>query len=336
MKIKNSQELYEILENAKEILIIQGDNPDGDSLASSLALEQILHDQGKNPHMYCGISIPAHLKYLPGWDRVSNEIPKSFDVSIIVDCSAITLLETAEKSGKLSWIASKPTIIIDHHQVDNTVDFAKLIVNISSAVSTGEVIYELGTALKWDMSINALNMIAVSILSDSLGLMSQGTSARSIHIVAELVEKGVNLPEIDNERRELMRKSVDLVKYKGRLLQRIEYSEDNLIATIVIPWNEIEEYSSSYNPSMLVMDDMRLTEGTAIAIAFKTYPDGRITGKIRANHGSAIANKIALEFGGDGHSYAAGFKTKKFDNVEKLKDECIKIATNLIKKQSND
>ena len=161
--------------------------------------------------------------------------------------------------------------------------------------------------------------------------MSQATTPKSIRTIAEIVDRGVNLPEIDNARRELMRKSPALVRYKGDLLNRIEYSQDNLVATVVIPWDEIEKYSHQYNPSMLVLDDMRLTEGTAVAIAFKTYPNGRVTGKIRANYGSAVANKLAEHFGGGGHPYAAGFKIASTDDFNKLKNECIEVASKLIK-----
>ncbi len=330
MKYKEGEDISNILEGAKQILIIQANNPDGDSLASSLALEQILHDLGKEPHMYCGMGIPTYLRYLPGWDRVEKDIPNSFDASIIVDCSSRSLLESADKSGQLSWVASKPTIIIDHHDAPNTIDFAKTVLNRPDAVSTGEVIYELAKQLGWELASNALDMIAISILADSLGLMSQGTSARSIHIIAELVEKGVNLAELDNARRELMRKSVDLVRYKADLLNRIEYHNNNRIATVDIPWNEIEKYSNAYNPSMLVIDDMRLTEGTEVAIAFKEYRDKKVTAKIRANYGHPVAGKLAEHLGGGGHPYAAGFKILDGRPLSDIKSECIKLANELL------
>ena len=73
--MSSANKVNELIKQAKDIVIIQADNPDGDSLASSLALEQILHDMGKTPYLYCGINIASHLKYLPGWDRVSSEMP---------------------------------------------------------------------------------------------------------------------------------------------------------------------------------------------------------------------------------------------------------------------
>ncbi len=325
-----TNEIKQLIDDAKAIVIMQADNPDGDSLASALALEQILHDMGKTPYLYCGINIAAHLKYLPGWDRVTSDIPHQFDLSIIVDCSSKALFETAGKTGQLSWVAAKPSIVLDHHDVENTIEFAKVVHNDIKAVSTGEVIYELAKQLDWPLDINALNMIAISILSDSLGLMTEATTARSIHIVAELVEQGVKLAEIDNARRELMRKSIDLVKYKGELLQRIEYHDNDRIATISIPWSEIEKYSNAYNPSMLVIDDMRLTEGTDVAIAFKEYRDKKVTAKIRCNYGKAVANRLAEHFGGGGHPYAAGFKITDGRSLSDIKAETIKITAELL------
>jgi phosphoesterase RecJ-like protein len=198
------------------------------------------------------------------------------------------------------------------------------------AVSTGEIIYELAKQLNWPLNIEAKSMIAVSILSDSLGLVSEATSARSIHIIAELVEGGVKLAQLDHDRKKLMRKSPEILNYKGKLLNRIEYYADNRVAMVVIPWEEIEKYSPYYNPSMLVLDEMRLVEGVDVAIAIKHYPDGKITGKIRTNYGKDIAGDLAVHFGGGGHPYASGFKLTKSESLQTVKDECVAVATRLL------
>ncbi len=325
-----ASKIAELIEQAHNIVILQADNPDGDSLGSALALEQILGDLGKEPYLYCGVDMPVHLRYLPGWDRVSNELPNNFDLSIVVDTSSVSLFEQAAKTGDLQRVSSKPAIVLDHHQaVENTLAFATVVAN-KPAVATGEVIYELSKQLEWPLNIHAMNAIAVSILSDSLGLMTQATSARSIHVIAELVEGGVKLPEIENLRRELNRKSPELTRYKGQLLQRIEYHADNQIATVTIPWDEIEKYSPEYNPSILVMDEMRMTINTAIAIAFKTYPDGKITGKIRCNYGFPIGADLAATFGGGGHPYASGFKIQDGRALGDVKAACIAMSLELL------
>lgn len=318
-----------LLSNAQRVLIMQADNPDGDSLGSALALEQILGDMGKQPLLYCGVDIPSYLRHLPGWDRVSHEVPNQFDLSIIVDCSAESLFETLSKNGERHWVAAKPNIIIDHHDVDMTIPYASVVCN-HTAVAAGEVIYELARQLDWPLNDAAKDMIAVAILSDSLGLTTGATTARSIHIIAELVEAGVSIPDLEERRREMMRKAPELVHYKGQLLQRVEYCADNRIATVTIPWEEIETYSPFYNPTMLVLDDMRLTENTDVAIGFKLYSDGHVTAKIRCNYGRPIANDLAQHFGGGGHAYASGFKITDGRPFNEIKSECIEFATELL------
>lgn len=324
-----ASDISSLLEAAHNIVILQADNPDGDSLGSALALEQILGDMGKEPYLYCGVDMPAHLKYLPGWDRVNKELPSNFDLGIVVDTSALSLFEQAVKTGDLATIKSKPVIVLDHHDVPNTLEFARVVCN-KPAVATGEVIYELVKQLDWPLNIHAMNAIAVSILSDSLGLMTDATSARSIHVIAELVEAGVKLPQIETLRRELNRKSPALTRYKGELLQRIQYHANDQIATITIPWDEIEAYSAEYNPSVLVLDEMRMTINTAVAIAFKVYPDGKVTGKIRCNYGYPVANQLAEHFGGGGHPYASGFKIKDRRSVQDIQLDCVAKAEELL------
>jgi phosphoesterase RecJ-like protein len=324
-----AEQIKDIINSAKCIVVIQADNPDADSLTSSLALEQILGDLGKEVFLYCGVDLPSYLGYLPGSDRVSTELPNRFDASIIVDTSSDTLLEQLDKHANKGWIASKPCIILDHHVTKATISFASVICN-HPAVATTEVIYELSKSLNWPLNVDTCSMIAIGILSDSLGLMSGATSARSIHIIAELVEAGVNLAEIDNARRETQKREAELITYKGRLLERVEFFADERVATVTIPWAEIEKYSPLYNPSMLVLDDMRLAKNTDIAIAFKVYRDSRVTAKIRANYGRGIADKLAEHFGGGGHPYAAGFKVTSGKPYEDIKSECIAFAAKLL------
>jgi phosphoesterase RecJ-like protein len=67
-----------------------------------------------------------------------------------------------------------------------------------------------------------------------------------------------------------------------------------------------------------------------VCIGFKTYPDGRITAKIRSNPGGHIADKLAAHFGGGGHPYAAGFKVTDGRKFEEIKQETIRKAEELL------
>lgn len=324
------REIAQALKEATNILIIQPDIPDGDSLGSSIALEQICYLMNKNTTMICGTTMATYLSYIDGWDRVGRYENTSFDLSIIVDTSSKSLLANLFKQVTLSTLAKHPIIIIDHHQTEATIDFASILLNNPSAVSTTEVIYELATSSGWRNTLSGQTAITAGILSDSLGLTTPNTTARSIHILGELVESGVLLTKLEEARRDNMRKSPEIVHYKGDLLTRIEYFNESQIAILVIPWEEIERYSPSYNPAILALEDMRLTTNTIVAIVLKQYLDGRITAKIRSNYGSPIAAKLAEFFGGGGHEYASGFKLTDGKDISELKSEIIKKATELI------
>ena len=81
---------------------------------------------------------------------------------------------------------------------------------------------------------------------------------------------------------------------------------------------------------MLVLDEMRLVTGVEMAIAFKVYSYGRITGKIRANSTAPLASKLAEAMGGGGHAYAAGFKIQdKKAQMDDVITSCQKIFDEL-------
>src|SRR3990167_1540345 len=164
-----NEKVIKLIDDARKVIIIQADNPDGDSLGSALSLEEILSDLGKDAHLYCGVDIPDYLRHLKGWDRVNKDVPSQFDLSIIVDTSAIILLEKLEQSHYRNWVANKPVIVLDHHSdVPCDIPYATEVINDSAAVATGEVIYKLAMESKWKINLQAMTHIASSILSDSL------------------------------------------------------------------------------------------------------------------------------------------------------------------------
>ncbi|HUD05562.1 MAG TPA: DHH family phosphoesterase [Candidatus Saccharimonadales bacterium] len=323
------------IDQANHIVIIQADNPDADSLGSALALEQILSGLNKQTSLYCGIDIPGYLSYIDGWDRVADEIPKKFDVSIIVDTSSGDLLGNLNKTEQVKWVSSRPCVVIDHHDVKSTIPYAS-VVYFQPAAATGEIIFELASILDWQLNLASKYAIFSAIMADSLGLTTVSTTPRTIRIIADLVEGGVNIADLESKRRDNMRKKPELVHYKGELLKRIEYFGEDRVATVTIPWEEIQEYSHDYNPSMLVLDDMRLTANTDVAIAFKIYKDKRVTAKIKCNYGSGIANKLAMVFGGGGHEYVSGFKVVDGRSFEVIKDKCVNEALRLLEDLKKD
>lgn len=303
-----------LIESANKIIVVQAENPDGDSLGSSLALEEILGDAGKDVIMYCPVEIPKYLRYFTGWDRVSMDFDTSADLAIIVDTSADILLgKVLETPGIRHYLESHPVLVIDHHATKSTLSFDHTPL-FDTAISTSEVIFGLSKDAGWSINQTAAEHMLGAQLADSLGLSIQTVTPASYRIAAELTELGAHVATIEERRREFMKKSPEILAYKGRLLERVEYLLEGKLALVHVPWEDIQAYSDQYNPSALVLDEMRLVTGVDVAIAIKTYPDGKLTGKLRSN--LPVSETIASYFGGGGHPYAAGFRVyEAYDTV---------------------
>lgn len=322
MDIEQKDSALEFLDKYDTFVVVMGDNPDGDSVATALAIEQILGNSGKTVSIYCGIDVPRHLRVLSGWDRILNILPNSFQASIIVDTTALSLLEQLEKSGSLGWLKAKPCLILDHHASESTIDFATHELIDTSAVSTSHVLFNLIKDSKFRLDKTSAELMITSIMSDTLGLSTQNVTSDAVRAVADLVDYGVSLNELEERRRETMRKDADILQLKGRLIERIQYTCDGKLAYVVINDDEIKDFSDRFNPSVLVLDEMRLVTGVEMAIAFKVYNYGRITGKIRANTSAPIAGMLAESMGGGGHAYSAGFKIQDKRDINDIIIAC--------------
>jgi len=325
------EKIKQLVTDAQKIVIIQADNPDADSLGSSLALEHILGDLGKSIYMYSGVDTPNYLRYMSGWDRVLGELPSNFDLSIIVDASTYTLFDQIEKSGHWGWVKSRPSIILDHHTtVDNALDFAAASIIDGNMASTGELIFNLSKACGWSINQEAAEHIMSSILGDTQGLMNDLTKPSTYRAMADLTELGANRARLEEQRREFGRMPETIYKYRGTLIGRTELVADGAIALVTIPQEEINEYSPIYNPGPLVQFDMLQIQGVRLSIVFKTYDTGRVTAALRSNNGSPVAGRIAEHMGGGGHDYASGFKIEDGRPFNEIKSECIEYAIKLL------
>ena len=326
------QKFSDFVLDKQKICIIQAENPDGDSLGSAIALDYLL--EGKEVSLYCPVDIPKYLRYFGDWSRVTNEFDFKADGYIVVDTAAEVLLsKLLDDTAIRNRLYSAPVLIIDHHETDDDIKFPHdSIIEVRPACA--ELIYEIATSQKYSINKQAAEAILQGISSDTLGFTSSSVSARTFEIAAELTRLGANISELEEKRREYMKKSPRILDYKAELIKRIDYSLDGSLATVHIPWDDIRQYSDEYNPNVLILEELRLVEGVKVAVAVKTYPDGKVTGKIRCAYGYGIAEQIAGYFGGGGHEYAAGFRT--YDtNYEEVLADLVKIIPELLAEAGN-
>ena len=320
----------EFLDGKQSICVIQAENPDGDSLGSAIALDYLLAD--KNVSLYCPVDIPKYLHYFSDWARVTNEFDYRADGYIIVDTAAeILLSKLMDDAAIRNRLQNSPVLVIDHHETEDDLSFPhQSIIEVRPACA--EVIYRIAKEQGFKINTEAAEAIFQGILSDTLGLTSSAVTAETFEIAAELTRLGANVSELEDRRREFMKKSPRILDYKADLIKRIEYSLDGILATVHIPWDDIREYSDEYNPNVLILEEMRLVEDVKVSVAIKTYPDGKVTGKIRCNSDAPIAEKIAGYFGGGGHPFAAGFRTYDTSYEETVR-ELVKILPELLGEQ---
>lgn len=325
------EKLQQFLIGKKRICIIQAENPDGDSLGSAIALDYIL--SATENSLYCPVDIPEYLHYFEDWSRVSTEFDYKADGYIIVDTAASVLLsKLLDDFAIKNSLYSKPVLVIDHHETEDDLDFPHESI-IETRPACADVIYHAARACKLEIPEPAATAMYAAISSDTLGLVSASVTADTMYTMGDLIKLGANPAQIDEKRRDFMKKSPRILDYKADLIKRIEYSLDGKLATVHIPFDEIQEYSQEYNPNVLIIEEMRMVEGVDVAIAVKTYPDGKATGKIRTQ--TPIAEQIAGYFGGGGHAYAAGFRVYDM-NYEEILADLVKILPEIMEQADND
>lgn len=295
----------DFIRNKQRICIIQAENPDGDSLGSAIALDYIL--QNSENRLYCPVDIPRYLHYFADWSRVENEFDYLADGYIIVDTAAgILLSKLLDDAAIRNCLYNKPVLVLDHHETEDDLDFSHEAI-IETLPACADLIFRIAKDQQLEIPVEAAKAIYAAISSDTLGLVSPSVTADTMRTMANLIELGVNPAELDETRREFMKKSPRILDYKADLIKKIDYALDGALATVHIPFEDIQRYSDEYNPNVLILEELRLVQGVAVAVLIKTYPDGKVTGKVRTS--LPIADKVAGYFGGGGHPYAAGFRT---------------------------
>ena len=242
----------DFLQDKNRLCIIQAENPDGDSLGSAIALDYLL--EGKEISLYCPVDIPKYLRYFPDWSRVSNEFDFKADGYIIVDTAAEGLLsKLLDDTAIRNRLYSAPVLVLDHHETADDLNFPHEAI-IETLPACAELIYKIAKAENFKISKQAAEAIFQGILSDTLGLTSSSATAETFEIAAELSRLGANISELEERRRQFMKKSPRILDYKADLIKRIEYSLDGELATVHIPWDDIREYSDEYNPNVLILN----------------------------------------------------------------------------------
>lgn len=301
-------ELGSLVDEAKTILLLQPDKPDGDSLASMLALEEIFGDMGKTIFMHCSGRVEDYLNHLPGWDRVSEEWPDKYDLAILVDTAA------PDQAARLlgahhSALRQRPWVVIDHHDGRTPIGGVTLELIDPKAAATSEVLWKIAKTLKWTVNERACQRLVASLFSDTLNLTTPSVTANTVAMFAAVVKTGdVNVSMLHKAFREASATDPDLLIVKGELLQQVEFFADRQVALVVVPQATVKAYRKRTSLSSLVLYEMLWARGIKVAAVMSDYGTVVRT-SLRAK--VPVAGQVATELGGGGHAMAAAFSDDK-------------------------
>ncbi|MGH7350620.1 MAG: DHH family phosphoesterase, partial [Candidatus Rokuibacteriota bacterium] len=200
-------------------------HPDGDVLGTLLGLGLAMEKAGWTVTYGGPDPVPEVLDFLPGADRwqVWRTAPGRFDTIVLTDCPndgrTEGLLEGAR--GPASQVLN-----IDHHP-DNR-RYGTLNWLDPSAAATGEMIFDLLTALGWPIGPEIALGLYTAVHTDTGSFRYSNTTPRTFRIAGALTAEGAE-PALVTDRL-YQRRPTGALLTLGGLLSRVEVSADGRIA----------------------------------------------------------------------------------------------------------
>ena len=308
--------LDDIIKSSKKILLLSHVNPDGDTLGSMCAMySMILNRFKKKADMNVVSNIPFNYKFLPNIDLAQRYFDQSlvYDLVITLDVAAIDRVRDA----KVLFDKAKCTVNIDHHKTNPK--FGDYQIIEPEASSCGEVLYNYFKKHNWEITEEAAKCLYVAIMTDTGNFRFENTSSNAFRAVADLVEKGANPNILYKQCYET--KTKNLVMFQNYCVNKAEFKEDNKIVYTTVYKKDLEKFSAGDDYTDGIAETLRAIDSTEVSFVVKEV-ESKLT-KVSMRSKKIDVAKICEQFGGGGHTFAAGctIKASIKDSIEKLLKE---------------
>ncbi|MDO4218575.1 MAG: bifunctional oligoribonuclease/PAP phosphatase NrnA [Synergistaceae bacterium] len=282
------------------------ENPDGDSIGTTLAFYNFAKRIGKKAFILSKNTPSDTYSFLPNFSDilVSQTCPTIDENSLLLIC------DTANKARSLDnlegLLHTTRSIAIDHHAGNE--NFADINIVDVSASATGEIAYNILEAFNQGISQDEALCLYTAIVTDCGNFTYSCTTSRTHEITAKLLAIGVN-PTLVNE---ALNKNMTYNMFIawGLALMHTEIFCDGCVAVFYLTKSDFER--SSVSPADLeglASFIMRL-KGVEIGLFLTERSDGiKLSIRSREPYSS---REIASCFGGGGHACAAG-ATLRYD-----------------------
>ena len=297
------EQIGEVLRGHQSFVLISHVRPDGDAIGSQLALGYALLAAGKTVHLINEDGLPDNLAFMAGSEKIELPPAEPLEVEVAIALDTATKPRLGERALHAASKA-KIWLNIDHH-ISNP-KYGDLNLVDSRSPATGQILYQLITALDLPMPAESRDAIYVAVSTDTGSFQYPSTTAETYEMAADLIRRGLDVGTINSQtydnhpyrRVELMR----------ALLNTLELSPDGLVANWTLRDQTRVDLGLMPEDSEGLIDFIRAIRGVQLAAFFEELPDGKIRVSMRSKDRRLDVCQIASEFGGGGHSLAAGIR----------------------------
>jgi len=294
-------ELLSVISQATSILITGHVRPDGDSLGCMIALAHLLNRAGIKAVATAervGLGGPGFLAGVEKLVAPEHVAKKKFDLLIAVDCGSFERLpEPVQSLSK-----RLPLINIDHHRTNTLFGTLNWIKGLAS---TGEMIWQLARKAGWQLDTVSAEALWVAVITDSGRFAYDQTTPSTLRCGADLLRYGVRTALINDKLYcSFSRTSVEL---KKRAFRTLTVGENNEVASVTLTGADFEETGGTKADAEDVIEIPRSLIGNRVALFFYGNEDDNAETRVSIRTRAPLdATVLAKQFGGGGHSRAAG------------------------------
>ena len=273
--------------------------PDGDCVGSQLGLTLALKNEGKKVVCWNEDRNPQKYEFLDP-DGIYQK-PKPglhFDCVIAVDAASFERLGTVGRC-----VANRKLLInIDHHESNTR--YGDLNWVSAREPSSGELLFRLLKIAKWPITNRIADCLFTAVSTDTGSFQYPSTRPGTYHVAGELVRRGANLAKICDEVYQSYPVS------RARLLRHVynnyRLTADDRIAYFWLRKADFARSGADSCGSEGLIDHIRAIAPVVVACVFEEVEPDLTRISLRSKSEKVNVNEIAAQFGGGGHSAAAG------------------------------
>jgi bifunctional oligoribonuclease and PAP phosphatase NrnA len=292
------------LSSGKRVALSTHINSDGDGCGSEAALARLLAQRDMDVRIVNPTPWPDLFNFLLG-DDVRDESARGaaalrdIDLLIVLDISDVTRLGGLADTVRALEV---PKLVIDHH-IASAEPPGTVVLSDTTACATGELIYDLASALGFDITPAIAKAIYTAILTDTGSFRFSNTSPRCHAIAGDLLARGAD-PE-DLYVRVYASAPAGRVRLLAEVLSTLGVDEEFGLSWLTMSPGALAKYGVRQEDLDGIVEQARSIQGTRMAIFFRDLGHGKVKASFRST-GKTDVNAFAREFGGGGHAKAAG------------------------------